>query len=186
MTTVTLLGGAHPDKVHVDEVLATSGISKGSLYHHFEDFSDLIEAALIFRFSANVDRNIDAITDILTSVTNRDEFFSGLARITVLTQGPDLAPIRFERARALGIAGNSDRFRARLGAEQHRVTDALADLFREAQVKGWMNSEFDPQAAAVFIQSYTLGKVVDDITPEPMDHHAWVSLISRVAEKTFG
>ena len=184
-TTVTLMEGDHPDKVHVDEVLATSGISKGSLYHHFEDFGDLIEAALIVRFSANVDRNIVAITDMITSVTNREEFYAGLARITVMTQGPALAPIRFERSRALGIAGNSDRFRAKLGAEQQRVTDALTDLFREAQSQGWMNTEFDPHAAAVFIQAYTLGKVVDDVTPKPMDPDAWVALVSRVVERTF-
>lgn len=186
LTTVSLMEGDHPDKVHVDEVLAKSGISKGSLYHHFEDFGDLIEAALIFRFSANVDRNIVAITDMITTVANRAEFYEGLGRITIMTQGRELAPIRFERARALGIAGSSDRFRARLGAEQQRVTDALTDLFREAQSRGWMNTEFDPHAAAVFIQAYTLGKVVDDVTPEPMDPDAWVALISRIADKTFG
>jgi AcrR family transcriptional regulator len=185
LTTVELMGGDHPDKVHVDQVLTTSGISKGSLYHHFEDFGDLIEAALIVRFSANVERNIVAITDMITSVTNREEFYAGLAQITIMTQGPALAPIRFERARALGIAGNSDRFRVKLGTEQQRVTDALIDLFREAQSQGWMNTEFDPHAAAVFIQAYTLGKVVDDVTPNPMDPDAWVALISRVVERTF-
>jgi AcrR family transcriptional regulator len=186
LTTVELMGGEHPDKVHVDQVLAVSGISKGSLYHHFDDFSELIESALIYRFSINVDRNIDAITNLVTSVNNREDFFNGLGHITAMTQGAELAAIRFERARALGIAGNSDRFRAKLGAEQQRVTDALADLFREAQAKGWMNTQFDPQAAAVFIQAYTLGKVVDDVTPDPMSHEAWIALISRVAEKVFG
>jgi AcrR family transcriptional regulator len=186
LTTVELMGGEHPDKVHVDQVLAISGISKGSLYHHFEDFSELIESALIYRFSANVDRNIDAITNLVTSVNNREDFFRGLGQITAMTQGPELAPIRFERVRALGIAGNSDRFRVKLGAEQQRVTDALTDLFREAQSKGWLNGEFDPRAAAVFIQAYTLGKVVDDVTPEPMDHEAWIALIGKVAEKVFG
>jgi AcrR family transcriptional regulator len=186
LTTVELMGGEHPDKVHVDQVLAESGISKGSLYHHFQDFSDLIESALIYRFSANVDRNIDAITNLVTSARSREEFFRGLGQVTAMTQGAELAPIRFERARALGIAGNSDRFRVKLGAEQQRVTDALTDLFREAQSKGWMNSEFDPRAAAVFIQSYTLGKVVDDVTPDPMSHEAWIALIGRITEKVFG
>ena len=186
LTTVELMGGEHPDKVHVDQVLAESGISKGSLYHHFQDFSDLIESALIYRFSANVDRNIDAITNLVTSARSREEFFRGLGQVTAMTQGAELAPIRFERARALGIAGNSDRFRVKLGAEQQRVTDALTDLFREAQSKGWMNSEFDPRAAAVFIQSYTLGKVVDDVTPDPMSHEAWIALIGRITERVFG
>ena len=185
LTTVELMGGDHPDKVHVDQVLTTSGISKGSLYHHFEDFSELIESALIYRFSLNVDRNIDAITNLVTSVANREDFFQGLGHITAMTQGAELASIRFERARALGIAGNSDRFRLQLGVEQQRVTDALTDLFREAQSKGWLNSEFDPRAAAVFIQAYTLGKVVDDVTPDPMSHEAWIALISRVVEKAF-
>ena len=93
--------------------------------------------------------------------------------------------MRFERARALGMAGWNPRFRRVLGEEQRRLTEALTDLFREAQHKGWMNAQFDPHAAAVLIQAYTLGQVVNDIDDEPMSRDAWNALIHRLTDQVF-
>jgi hypothetical protein len=84
------------------------------------------------------------------------------------------------------MAGSNDRFRRILGIQEQRVTDALADLFREAQARGWMNTDFDPQAAAVLIQAYTLGRIVDDISPNQMDQEKWVDLITTLIERVFG
>lgn len=184
-TVVVMLDGDHPDKINVDDVLLKSGISKGSLYHHFEDFNDLIESALVRRFSRTVDSSIDAITTLVAQATSQQEALDGLHEITIATQAQDRAPMRFERARALGMAGWNPRFQKVLGEEQRRLTEALTDLFREAQHKGWMNDAFDPHAAAVLIQAYTLGQVVNDIDDEPMSRDAWNALIRRLIERVF-
>lgn len=185
-TTVDLIDERGAETLQVEEVLLASGVSRGSLYHHFEDFYELIEVATAERFSASVDRSIAAITRMLDQATSREECLSGLRQITEQTQARNLESIRFERARALGLAGTNDRFRRILGVQEQRVTDALADLFRRAQVNGWMNSEFDPHAAAVLIQAYTLGRIVDDISPVQMEQEAWVDLITRLIERVFG
>jgi len=78
LVTASLMDGERPDKVHIDEVILESGISKGSLYHHFQDFSDLIEAALIRRFSIHVDRNIEMIERLLVNSSNKEDFIEGL------------------------------------------------------------------------------------------------------------
>lgn len=184
-TVVVMLDGDHPDKINVDDVLLKSGISKGSLYHHFEDFNDLIESALVRRFSRTVDSNIDAITTLVAQATSQQDLLDGLHQITIATQAQDRAPMRFERARALGMAGWNPRFQRVLGEEQRRLTEALTDLFREAQHKGWMNGTFDPHAAAVLIQAYTLGQVVNDVDDEPMSRDAWNALIRRLVERVF-
>ena len=51
-TTVKLLDTKLPNEIAVDEILETSGISKGSLYHHFEDLSELLEVAQVERYAA--------------------------------------------------------------------------------------------------------------------------------------
>jgi len=185
-TTARLIEVRGAGSLQVEEVLAASGVSRGSLYHHFEDFYELIEIATAERFSASVDRSIAAISRLLDSATSREECFAGLRQITEQTQARELESVRFERARALGMAGSNDRFRRILGIQEQRVTDALADLFREAQGRGWMNTDFDPQAAAVLIQAYTLGRIVDDISPHQMDQEAWVDLITTLIERVFG
>ena len=183
--TMSMLDGDHPDKIHVDEVLLVSGISKGSLYHHFNDFGDLIEEALVRRFTLFVDQSIAVITQLMNAATTKEEFVAGLKKVTRLTQDPARYANRFERARALGMAGNNDRFRNGLAQEQDRITAALEDLFRESQNRGWMVPDFDPRAAAVLIQAYTLGQVINDVATVQYDNDSWIALIDRILDRVF-
>ena len=44
-TALELMETKLPTEIAVDEILTNSGISKGSLYHHFEDLAELLETA---------------------------------------------------------------------------------------------------------------------------------------------
>lgn len=181
-TMVGLLDGDDPEHITADQVLTLSNISKGSLYHHFADFEELLEAALIRRFSQNVDLSVDALLSIVANSHNRNEFVSQLGALTADQQNPNRSRFRLERARAAGLTFSSARFHDALGVEQQRLTDAFADVIIEAQNRGWIEPTLDPRAVAVFIQAFTLGRVVDDIAPEKVDPDAWVRLIMRVVE----
>lgn len=183
VTLVSMLDENPPEKWHVDDVLLRSGVSKGSMYYHFEDFSDLIDAAFVYRFSQHVDANIEWISALLATADSRDSFFDGLHQLTVVTQGEDRAAIRMERARVLGMAAHNERLRGSLAHEQGRLTGALTDLVREAQTKGWLSVDVDPHALAVFIQAYTLGQIVNDVTEDEMSRDAWVTLIDRIVAR---
>jgi AcrR family transcriptional regulator len=185
LTTVELMDTENPEKVGVEMVLEKSGISKGSLYHHFEDFPALIEAALVYRFHRVVDSSIALIANTVATATTREEFFADMEKVTAITHSREMTAIRFERARALGHAGTSERFREALGVEQQRLTLAFADLVREAQNQGWVTTDIDPMATAVFIQAYTIGKLIDEVTAEPVDEQEWLKLIHRMVERTF-
>ena len=182
-TMAELLDGSDPEHITADQVLTASGVSKGSLYHHFEDFEDLLEAALIARFSVNVDATIDALAQILATVSSRDDLLKALRKLNIYNQDQARSSFRLERARAAGLTYSSPRFHEALGAEQKRLTDAFTDLFIEAQNKGWMSENVDARAAAVFVQAYTVGRVVDDIAPEKVDPAAWIDLVMHVVDK---
>ncbi|AWR21807.1 TetR/AcrR family transcriptional regulator [Aurantimicrobium photophilum] len=182
-TMAELLDGSDPEHITADQVLTASGVSKGSLYHHFEDFEDLLEAALIARFSVNVDATIDALAQILATVGSRDDLLKALRKLNIYNQDQARSSFRLERARAAGLTYSSPRFHEALGAEQKRLTDAFTDLFIEAQNKGWMSENVDARAAAVFVQAYTVGRVVDDIAPEKVDPAAWIDLVMHVVDK---
>lgn len=182
-TMVKLLDGSDPEHITADQVLTASGVSKGSLYHHFQDFEDLLEAALIARFSVNVDATIDGLAQILATVESREGILAALREINTFNQAQERASFRLERARAAGLTYSSPRFRIALGAEQQRLTAAFTDVFVEAQNKGWMSTSVDAQAAAVFVQAYTVGRIVDDISPEKVDPEAWVNLVMDVVDK---
>lgn len=182
-TTVRLLDERPANDITTELVLHESGISRSSLYHHFADFSELLEDAEVVRFTRYVDFTTRMITDSVLGIRSRDELRQALARVTRATQSPAMAAVRSQRISAIADASRNARYAAKLGAEQERLTDALADLIREGKARGLVNQALDPRAAAVLIQAYTVGKVVDDITPQSMAHDAWVTLIDTIVER---
>ena len=184
--TVDLMRDHLPEAISADMILEKTGVVKGSLYHHFNDLGDLIEIALTRSFSQVVDSNIAVMSDLLSKAQSKEDFFQATVQFNLLTQKPARRDARFERVRLLGFAYKNPRFSARLAAEQQRLTEAYADMFRLAQSKGWMAGDFDPRAAAVLIQAYTLGKAVDDVVAEPVSTEAWNSIIIKIVTHVFG
>ena len=183
-TTVALLEDQFPEAIQVDEILEKSGISQGSLYPHFEDLGELLEAAQVARYAVWVDRSIGLITPILSGAKTRDDIINGLRQATLYTQSSEYKATRFQRARTLANSETSIRFQKALGLEQDRLTTALEDLVQEAKNKELFRSDIDARVVAVFIQSYTLGKIVDDIVPNPMVQEKWDEFIVNMLVAT--
>lgn len=173
------------EDMSVERVLEISGISRGSLYHHFEDFYALIEAAELQRFTEYVDTSIEKISIVVETATSAQELAAGLKKITRATQKPEVAFLRADRIGAIARAINNPRFAAGLRLEQERLTQALADLTTRAQERGLARKDVDARAAAVLIQAYTLGRIVDDFSITQVDPEAWNGLIDLVVEQVF-
>lgn len=179
-TVSAMLDGEHPQDILVDEVLARSGISRGSLYHHFGDFPGLIEAALLRRFSVNVDTDAQAMAHVSTTSTSKEDYWMRMRELSAHTQLPQRAPMRAERARIIALAASNERFGKALSIEQDRLTEAMTSAISIAQEKGWVKPSLNPRAIAVFLQAYTLGRAVDDISNAHVDNNDWLALIEVV------
>jgi AcrR family transcriptional regulator len=167
-------------------VLERSGASKSSMYHFFEDFSDLLEETYVVRFGENVKESITVIEKIIARSTTKEEFFVALDRLTASTQARENASLRFRRARKLARSERHEKFRKSLGELQQQLTDSLTLAFETAQEKGFLNKDFEARTGAVFIQAYTLGRIVDDITTTHMNDADWEKLIGRIAREVLG
>jgi AcrR family transcriptional regulator len=171
-------------EIMVDDVLSESNISKGSLYHHFENFDELTEAALISRFAENVDRSIELVASVVSDAKNAEEFVNQVIQVTTVTQDQVRSRFRLERARVIGLSVNSPTLLRRLEVEQDRLTAAMADIVREGQEKGWVTKTFDAKTIAVFMQAYTLGRVIDDVATakERIDAKDWNDLVNAAVK----
>ena len=184
-TALELLETHFPERITGDMVLEHSGVSRGSLYHHFVDVSDLLEQGLVHRFAARVDANIAALSRAKAECRSAEQMYDQLCSLTDFTQAPENKRLRFVQARLIGFAEDNDRLIQRLGVEQKRLTDAIADLFGNAQEKGWLNNTFNPHTAALFVQAYTLGRVIDDVSLVHVDPDEWNAFIKRVVKMVF-
>jgi AcrR family transcriptional regulator len=173
------------DEITVEMVLDRSSISKGSLYHHFEDIYHLLEGAMIVRYARYVDTNIAALQSLLSTAKTGEEFYIGLSHLSAITQGEGMKRARQERALTIGRAITSPRMSVLLQGEQQRLTDALAQLIKDAQARKLCNPEIESHALAVLMQAWTLGKIVDDLSENPVDNDAYLALVNRVIKEVF-
>ena len=183
-TMVTLMDEHALSNIQVDDVLRDSNISKGSLYHHFENFDELVESALITRFAASVDISIQLVASAVNDTKSAKEFVEKIIEVTTVTQGRERSRFRLERARVIGLSVNSPRLLERLEREQDRLTAAMADIVREAQEKGWVNKTFDAKTIAVFMQAYTIGRVIDDVASDNqhIDSQSWNDVVNAAVK----
>jgi len=183
VTVLEFLKNTKPSDLTSEAVLAKSGISKGSLYHHFEDFDDLIETAEVIKYAAYVDQSIHLLTKVFQTAKTRDEMVTELKKVTRFTQSPDLMPQRMDRATAISLANSNPRMMKKMNIEQDRLNEAIIDIFREARERGWISKEIDIHAGAIFIQAYTLGIVINDVSGKKVEPEAWNELIDMFLEK---
>lgn len=179
-TVAELLDGVRPHEILIDDVLASSGVSRSSLYHHFGDHQGLIEATLLRRFAVNVDIDARAMSQVVDEANDKADYWMRLRKLSAATQTPQRSTIRAERARILALASSNARFGKALSVEQDRLTDAMSAAISRAQEKGWVTQEHNARAIAVFLQAYSLGRAVDDIANNHVDNAEWVSLIEKV------
>lgn len=184
-TVVAMLETKKPTEILAEEVLEVSGVSKGSMYHHFSDLQELVETAQLIRYSKWIDASIQFMTTYVLGATTKEDFVESLRKLTELTQSVDRKGARAERARALAACFDNPRMAKAMGEETQRHTDALADIIREVQNRGLVRADVDAKAVAVFIQSYTLGKMVNDYNPTGVQDDTWVDMITDMAVRTF-
>lgn len=184
-TVVTLLDHLTLDEITSEKVLEISGISRGSLYHHFQDFSELLELAQVRRFASYVDQSVEALSEVFAQVQSREELVERVQDISRKFQSPELANNRIERLTAISKVMHNPRMAASLGAEQERLTETIADMYHDLQLRGLGNPLLQPRTAAVLFQAYALGRSVDDFTANHMEQENWLYVVSMIAENIF-
>ena len=184
-TTAGLLAEFPSRQITSDQVLERSHVSKGSLYHHFHDLGDLIEAAQVERFSQYVDQTIAALADVLTDSTDLASARAKFHDVVNIRQPDNAQRLRIERMETAVLANYDERIRVRLSREQARLTSEWANLFQVALDRGWANPDLDPVAVSIIMQATIAGRIVDDISDVHMDQAKWVSLIQYLLDVIF-
>jgi AcrR family transcriptional regulator len=177
-TAVELLDSVSIDELTISLVLEQSGVSYGSLYHHFSDISDLVEQAVVYRYSRRLKESVDAIRT-LTDAKDAKDFRVRAEALVEESIKPERSTNRLERIGLIGAMSGRPRLVALIASAQQLVTDQQAELISEFQQRGWMRTDLDPEALSGFIQAMLIGRVVDDVTERPVDPALWNAVALR-------
>jgi TetR/AcrR family transcriptional regulator, transcriptional repressor for nem operon len=140
----------------LDSILEDAGVTKGALYHHFENKAELGYAVVdevvrpwmaeTWRTVAEAENPIDAA---IATIRERLKARSEMA----LTLGCPFNNLTQE------MSGVDEGFRKRLSAILHEWRDAITDAMRRGQANGTVCADVDPRAASAFVVSSIEGCV---------------------------
>ena len=178
---VDLLKEQGPVDFRVDDLLDRSGLTRGAMYHHFENVDDLIDSALVASYSEGVEATVLYIRGVLGSAASFEQFRDGLFQANEnYVRNEDLRVLR--RLRAFALASSASALAGSLAAEQQRLTDEYVSVIVEATNKGWIRKTVDPLALAVFVQAYSFGVIIDDVSMTHLGPDQWAAHIENYFE----
>lgn len=169
--------------LHIDDVLEITGLTRGALYHHFKNVDDLRESALLATYAEGVNANIAYVRNVLASSKTAKDFRAGVLQANVqYTSNESLRAVRKLRAHAMALTATASSLTEKIAQEQQRLTDEYIAVITEAQAKGWVRESVSAPALATFIQAYSFGVIVDDVSARHASTDEWTQLIATFFE----
>jgi len=159
------------------EVSRRSGVSIGSLYHHFESREGLIRAARERQYFQSLPTDAVEIAQLLQRSSTPQQFAEELELIVRETQSPDRASSRLRRVELIGAAASRPELLASIREAQTMIMDYGQALGIAVRDRGWLREGIEPRTLALFVQAVTLGRVLGDLDKAGVDEDAWVLLL---------
>jgi AcrR family transcriptional regulator len=170
------------DRFNVQQVLKDAGVSRATLYRYFPDVDGLIEAALVENFRQVVDLYLNVVRQVLEDSSDLAAFRNG-TRDILMTFSTIPAVVRMQRAHTLALGASRPTLAIAIAEVQETLTHGWTTTLQDAQRRGFVRAELDARALAVFIQSMTLGRIVDDAAINHVSNETWAETFYTFADR---
>lgn len=179
-TTLVLLETHAVNEVTLEQVLEKSSISVGSLYHHFKDFSELMDFALVEKYTQFTKVNVEGMAHVLEISKNAKDYHDKILKLLEFTHSASNSDLRKMRAYILSQATIRPDLGVLIREVQSDLTHKLGEIIGQAQKRGWIQPVIKPVILATFIQAYGIGRIVDDLANPQMDNDEWIAFLQHV------
>jgi AcrR family transcriptional regulator len=160
--------------IRIPDVCKATGVNYGSVYHHFGSREGVIDAAYNVLFSKLAEEDIQVLRDISDTATTLDEYITSLAPLVErFSSGPDRLKRRSIRVRIVAASITRPELKVLIGLTQTRLTDELIRLVQFGQDRRWLRNDLSARSIAVALQVLTFGRILDDVSLNPIDTKDW-------------
>lgn len=163
-----------PVQFNLDRVLRQSGVSRGSVYHHFGSRDGLITAIEMDSSLSKTMEELSLIRQLVEKASTPEEMFETF--LIGFTTGDSVAA-RQRRLRRVASIAASEKNRALTSAlrdAQIAGTAEFTEILNLAQHKGLITLTSPPEGTAYLIQSMLLGRILVDLSASSHAQDAWL------------
>ena len=175
------------DAVRLEEITATVGITKGSLYWHFESREDLIRQCLAEHVRRLNEEIVEGVNEALDKATSSLDYLMLIAPHVVDPFDAEQSELRWQKLEYMVATRREPELAQMMHDVQVRSLRAFVEITTRASERGLLRAEIDPVALAVAMMALGLGATVlidvlgdDGPTPE-----AWNGLVTYLISQTF-
>lgn len=149
---------------NLESVLRDSGVSRGSLYHHFGSRHGLISHCEASLLKSTLKAENEIIRSVVESDKSGEELFEILATFTRINGSPALQEQRGRRVRTIAASVEDANLRQLIAESQVTGSSFLVESFEIATKRGLIAPQIPIDALVYLIQALFLGRVLVDIT----------------------
>lgn len=160
-------------KFNLDRVIATTGVARSSIYHHFGDRDGLIAAVETEYLLKRFDAGMDNLAVALDAAKSGEEAFA-LVEIGIAFSGSERQrAARWRRISTLASARSAESIKDSLRATQRKGTSNLAAMIEKLKERGFCDPIAPSLGVAFLIQSILIGRILVDIVEDPQSDEVW-------------
>jgi AcrR family transcriptional regulator len=164
------------------DVSQRSGVSVGSLYHHFGSREGLISAARERQFLESLPAQIRDEVDYMVAASTPAEFVERFDEVLRQSDSPERAAGRRRRLEMLGAAASRPGSLDGIVALQTSYLDLFEGLARTLEERGWLHAGVDVRAVALFLHSTSMGRVLLEVDEQPVELEEWHRVVRMVID----
>lgn len=177
------VGEAH---VRLEDVLRDAGASVSSLYHHFGSMRGLLDEAQLVRFDADTGENVQRFRDRALQCRDAAEFRTLVITTTASVFSQERARNRSMVMNAFGSIFETPGYHEKVVSLENRNIAVLTEGLRHGKDQGFITTDIDPQALAVWVLGLTFSRVVPDILDDEAAGEGWVRITTTALLNLMG
>ena len=163
----------------VENILAATGASFSSLYHHFGNREGLIIEAQIAVFKSPIAQDLVPFTAAAAKISNAEELKEVLAVAVSAASRAENAKARAAQLAILSAANSRPLLAEAIAKEQAEVTSQIAAAFDGLSERGVIDPQVDTRLIGQYMQATILGQSVLDLGAGPLDLTAYQDLLLK-------
>lgn len=159
--------------VRIQDISKSTGVSIGSIYHHFGDRDGVVRAAYVHKFASTAREDIERAKRWIAGINSANDLRDHTDEIRNFLTELLERKSAVERAAVIGQMAGRPLLQRALGEVQQELTNSLTEAMQLLHDRKMLKPEIAPRAAAVVMQGLLFGRVIAELEIEPVSNQDW-------------
>lgn len=169
---IEMMESGGESSVRLSAIAEAMSIKEPSIYHHFTNRTELINAAYVEWYwqCLKTDIPVEAIMEL---VETKEDYVRAVRKTMEWSYRPERHHSRAIRLSVLGAAQRNPELAVAINDINRKFLATIADAALVAQQKGWLRTGLDPMAIAYWLHGQIIGRTVAEMDPRHVDLAQW-------------